>query len=93
MKRKDEIVIRSIGGASVLVPTGTRVLDLNCLVVLNETGRCVWELLDGNRSLEDITSVLVDRFEVMPGQARTDACAFIKELEQMGMLEHDQRSC
>ncbi len=88
MKRKDGIVLRSIGEASVLVPIGSRVVDLNCLVVLNETGRCVWNLLDGAHSLEDVAVALTERFEVKGDRARCDAVEFINQLNTMGLLDH-----
>ena len=45
MKRKAEFMMRNIGGDKLQVPLGAQVLDINCLIVLNDTGAFVWELL------------------------------------------------
>ncbi len=92
MKKKDGIGLRTIGETSVLVPIGSMVVDLNCLVVLNETGRCIWNLLDGTHSVEDIAGALTERFEVDGDHARCDAVEFINQLNSMGLLGHADSS-
>ncbi len=82
---RDNIVLREIGEDAVLVPVGARVLDLNGLVTLNRTGRFVWELLDGNRTVEELAEVLARRFAVGREQARADVEEFLCELERLGL--------
>jgi hypothetical protein len=89
---KDKIVLRHVGGESLLIPTGSRVLDLNGLVTLNQTARCVWEQLDGKHSLEDIADALARRFEVQRDQALEDTREFIARLDEMGLLSHEPSS-
>ena len=87
MKARDGFVLRDVGGSAVLVPIGARVVDFNGLVKLNDTGRCIWELLDGAHSVGDITEVLVARFAIEREQAEKDTREFLTELTRIGLLE------
>lgn len=57
-------------------------LDKNQVKVLNEVGSRVWELLNGERSVEIIASVLVEEFEVDIRQSLDDVLVFLEELKQ-----------
>ncbi|MGC9357368.1 MAG: PqqD family protein [Anaerolineae bacterium] len=50
-------------------------------LVLNGTGAEVFRMLDGERSLEDITVALHDQYEAVPfKQIRKDVLAFAKKI-------------
>lgn len=51
------------------------------LRVLNEVGTTIWQLIDGQRTLQHIADELVSKYEVSPGEARKDLRAFIDQLE------------
>ncbi|MHC1727799.1 MAG: PqqD family protein [Syntrophobacteraceae bacterium] len=87
MKRKDDMSLENVGGQDLLIPFGTRVLDMNGLVVLNRAGRHIWELLAEECSLEDLVSAVVDRFEVGADQAAADVRAFIDDLARQNWIE------
>lgn len=87
MKRKDDLVMRSIGGDSLLVPTGARVLELHGMVLLNSTGRCMWELLAQERSVDELAATFAERFDVDELRAHADVQSFVVEMAQMGLLE------
>jgi len=87
MKRKDDLVMRSIGGDSLLVPTGARVLELHGMVLLNSTGRCMWELLAQERSVDELAATIAERFDVDELRAHADVQSFVVEMAQMGLLE------
>ncbi len=88
MRKREGIIVRNIGDASVLVPTGRQVVDLSCLVVLNKTGRFLWDLLEGDCSLEDLAGALVRHFGISQQTAMSDTADFVDELEKMDMLEN-----
>lgn len=91
-KAGDQFVPRPIGDDCILVPIGERVLDLNAVLVLNETGRCVWELLDGQHTVHQIAEALAERFTVSQEQARRDVLDFLSELERLGVVERHASS-
>jgi len=87
MKRKDDFSLENVGGQDLLIPLGSKVLDMNGLVVLNPTGRCIWELLAEERSLDELVVAVTERFDVDAGQARTDTAAFVEDLSRKGWIE------
>ena len=70
-----------IEGEAVLLSMDTKVLR-----GLNPVGSRIWELIDGQRSLEEITGVIVQEFEVAPGVAVQDVQAFIQTLLDRGLV-------
>lgn len=87
MKRKEEFLLRKVGGQDLLVPIGAKVMDMNCLIALNATGRCVWELLAEDRSVEDLAAEIAERFDIEKARARADVQAFLDDMGRFGLLE------
>lgn len=87
MKRKDNFGLQCVGGQDLLVPLGAAVMDMNCLIALNPTGRRVWELLAEDRSLDELTAAVTEEFEVDSEQARSAVQGFLDEIGRMGVLE------
>ncbi len=81
------MVQRQVAGEVFLVPIRGRLADLQELFVLSETGRFIWERLDGRHSFDDLAVGLVSEFEVEEEQARSDALAFVEQLQEAGLVE------
>jgi len=86
MKRNDDLLLQNVGGQDLLVPMGSKVLDMNGLMVLNSTGRFIWELLAEDRSLEDLVAAVTERFKVDADRAGADVRAFIDDLGRQGCI-------
>jgi Coenzyme PQQ synthesis protein D (PqqD) len=78
--RSKDFILRDVGGEGLLVPIGARVRDVDGLIVLNETARCVWELLEQDRSLDELATAVTERFDVDYEQARADVRAFLDSI-------------
>lgn len=87
MKRREDFLLQNVGGQDILVPLGAAVMDMNCLITLNATGRRVWELLAADRSLDYLVAEVVAQFDVNLEKARDDVQAFLDELGRLGLLE------
>lgn len=70
-----------IEGEAVLLSMDTKVLR-----GLNPVGSRIWELIDGQRSLEEITGMIIQEFEVATGVAAQDVQAFIQTLLDRGLV-------
>jgi hypothetical protein len=70
-----------IEGEAVLLSMDTKVLR-----GLNPVGSRIWELIDGQRSLEEIAGVIVQEFDVAPGVAVQDVRAFVQDLLDRGLV-------
>jgi len=66
---------RLIEGEAVILSLETKVLR-----GLNPVGSRVWELIDGQRSVEEIITAIVQEFDVTPQAAAEDVRGFVREL-------------
>jgi hypothetical protein len=87
MRRSKDFLLQNVGGQDLLVPLGPKVMDMNCLVALNATGRHIWELLAEDQSLEYLAAEIAQHFDVDPETARADVQAFLDDLGRQGLLE------
>jgi len=75
--------LRKAGEVNIVVPLGQKVLDLNGVITLNETGAFIWELLGEERSLDELVEAVSQEFDVEPDQARKDIEDFLEDLRNM----------
>lgn len=61
-------------------------LDTKRYYTLNETGACIWELLQHGRCTQEIARALQDGYDVTDEQVMPTLLAFVDELHQEGFL-------
>lgn len=54
--------------------------------ILNKVGTRVWDLIDGQRSVEAIAAIICEEYEVEPGQAETDVREVLEAFKTHEML-------
>jgi coenzyme PQQ biosynthesis protein PqqD len=54
--------------------------------VLNEVGARIWDLLDGNRSLQEISQTIQQEYDAPAAEVQADVLDFVSALHQKGML-------
>lgn len=72
---------RLIEGEAVILSLETKVLR-----GLNPVGSRVWELIDGQRSVEEIITAIVQEFDATPQAAAEDVKRFVRELLDKGLV-------
>lgn len=80
--RSDDLVWRMIDGEVVILTT-----DGNEIHTLNRVGSVIWELSDGTKSLEEIASLICERFDVSSEEAHADVLEFAEELSLRKILQ------
>jgi len=85
-RRSSSVVSRQIASETLVVPIRGGVGDLDSIFSFNPVGSEVWALLEQDRSLGDLTSWVVEQYEVTRDQALTDISAFVSELLQAGLV-------
>ena len=80
-------MMQNIGGENLLVPLGAQVMDLNGLIILNDTAACAWELLAEERMLDELAVAVAEQFDVAAEIARADLRIFVDEITRLGLLE------
>ena len=77
----EDIVAREIEGELIIVPLVSGIGNLDDeLFTLNETGRAIWDRLDGQKSLRDIVKELSIDYEDFGGQIEKDVIGLVGEL-------------
>lgn len=82
-----EFLLRRVSNAYILVPLKKRIVDLNSIFALNETGAFVWELLEEGLSEDEIVERIVNEFDVDITQAKNDIRYFLQELMKHGLIK------
>ena len=83
----DGVVAREIQGEFIVIPTSAEVIgEDDSLFTLNETGRAVWSLINGRRSIQEIIHMLQDEFDVSRDEIEADVCGLFLELKQRKLV-------
>jgi hypothetical protein len=88
--KDNQAVTRSIAGETIIVPVRSGVSDLNSIYSLNEVGTAVWQLIDGQRTVEQVVEAIGDEYEVPPEQAAKDVADYLGKLEAEGLIRQSE---
>ena len=86
MKIKKEFSLRNIYGEDTLVPVGETALSFKGIIIVNNIGSFIWNNLEIVESVEDIVSMIVDKFDLDHNRARRDVNDFIKYLRNVDII-------
>lgn len=82
LRRRGGLAWRRIQDEAVILD-----IDGKVLRGINVAGWHVWELLDGQRSLAEISAVIASRYSISPDRALNDVLEFAEQLARGGLLE------
>jgi len=83
----EDIVARDIEGELIIVPLVSGIGDLEDeLYTLNETGKAIWDRLDGKKKLKDVLAELSAEFEAPVGEIEKDLTGLVEELLRRKIL-------
>lgn len=80
-KRNPDAAFRVIDGEAIVV-----LPDRGEVKVLNDVGSRIWELMDGESSVDQISQTICKEYEVKQKDALTDISDFLAQLSNNGML-------
>ncbi len=76
-----DVVAREIQGVMVIVPITSGIGDMEEeLFTLNDTGKAIWDMLDGHRTVNDIVSALAGEYDVPVEEMQADVTGLLEEL-------------
>jgi hypothetical protein len=81
------IVRRDIADEILLVPIRGELADMQRIFALDETSDFIWQRLDGQRSVEEILTAILEDFDVGADQASADLDTFIQELLDADLIQ------
>ena len=83
----DDIVGREIEGEIVIVPLVAGIGDADDeLYTLNDTGRAIWQRLDGKRTLREVAASLLEEFAASEAELEADVLSFADEMARRSIL-------
>ncbi len=80
------IVSRNIAGEQILVPIRQKAGEIDSIFTLNEVASRIWELLDGEKQVEEIKNTILEEFKVSQKEAEEDLLKFLRQLEEVGAV-------
>ena len=80
------MMLREIAGESILIPVGALALKVHGMVSLSESGRLLWEKLQTECSIQELTDAVLAEYEIDSETAEKDVMEFLKKLEAIGVL-------
>lgn len=89
MKRNKNFILRSIAGENILVATGEASQIFNGMITLNEVASFIWNNIDECETAENLTTKILEEFDVDEQTAKKDVEGFTNELIKMGMIEEE----
>lgn len=85
--RSDDIVAREIEGEVIIVPLVAGIGDLeDALFTFNETGKAVWDKIDGERPLRAVINELADEYGADAEVVGADVVGLVGELVSRRIL-------
>ncbi|MDD8025296.1 MAG: PqqD family protein [Acidobacteriota bacterium] len=83
----DDVVAREIEGELIIVPLTSGVGDMEDeLYTLNETGRAIWDGLDGKKPLKDLIAGLASQYAAPADVITKDVTGLMAELLKRRMI-------
>lgn len=87
MKLKDGFILRKIADEYLVVAVGDKAKSFQSVVVLNEVSAFILENIRENITIVDLVNRIVEEYDVDSETASEDLNAFIRTLNEYGMLE------
>ena len=84
-QRSSEVRYRIVGDKAVVVRQ-----DLAEVMLLNEVGARVLDLLDGNRTMAEIERLILSEYEVEQIKLEEDLRRFMGDLERAGIVQRSE---
>ena len=86
MKQSPDFLLRDVADSLVLVPVGAATERFPGMITLNETGKLLWEALATEQTVESLTDLILEEYQVTADQASQDVQAFVNKLCTVGAV-------
>lgn len=86
MKLNENFVLKTVAGASVVMPVGEAVSKINGMIKLNASAKFIWELLEKGKTENEILEEMKNNFDADESILQNDLKAFLKLLSEKGIL-------
>ncbi len=86
-RKTNDLIAREIEGELVIVPLKSGIGNLDAeMYALSATGIAVWNLLDGQSTLEEIIKSLSEEYQASNEEIKADVIELLDELLSKGLI-------
>lgn len=82
VKQMDNVDITDLDGEKVMMD-----LDKGCYLAMNEVGSRIWDIAEETKSIKEITSILLEEYEVDEVSCKAQVMTFVQQLLDNQLLE------
>ena len=87
MKIKENFILQTVADSNVVVPVGEASAVLNGVIVLNDSGAILWNLLLEQADSKGLAGKLMEEYGISAEKASHDVEVFLDTLRKIGCLE------
>jgi len=87
VRRSANVVSRVVADEAIVVPIRRGAADLDSIYTFNEAGTQLWSLIEKGLDPSGLISHLQAQYGLSTEQATLDACSFLKDLSDEGLVE------
>jgi len=87
LQARSGYVLREIAGEYLLIPVELEDGSQSQMAVLNQVGKFLWELLQGEQTVDTMADAITEEYEVSREEAEADICEFLDHLSQHQLLK------
>ena len=84
---KKGFIVRKIGEQIMAVPIGTQTSEIHGMIALSESAELLWKALEEGSTVEEMTRILTENYDIDASTAETDIKAFLEQLKNQGALQ------
>ena len=86
MQINKNIIHREIAGEHILIPLGETVLQYNGVFAITEIGAEIWEMLQNGKDIPEITTALLEIYDVEKEVLEKDMDDFLQMLRENDLI-------
>lgn len=84
---KKGFIVRKIGDQIMAVPIGTQTSEIHGMIALSESAELLWKALKEGSTVEDMTRILTENYDIDASTAESDVVTFLEQLKSQGALQ------
>ena len=84
---KKGFIVRKIGEQIMAVPIGTQTSEIHGMIALSESAELLWNALEDGSTIEEMTRILTENYEIDYESAQRDVTTFIEQRKSQGALQ------
>ncbi len=87
MKIKDGFILKDVAGSKIVIAIGEQRFNFNGVITFNEVGADVFNMLDGNNSVEDIVAKISEDYNAPYEVVKTDVENLIEKMRKHNLID------